>query len=51
MRRITAQVPADSRARALAGRRVTLPAGTDDDLVRRADELAAVGATPRITTR
>ncbi|MFI6228859.1 hypothetical protein ACIBCR_16270 [Micromonospora echinospora] len=51
MRRITAKVPTTSPAKALAGRRVTLPADTDQALIRRADELARAGATGRITTR
>jgi hypothetical protein len=50
-RRITATVPADSRARALAGRTITLPADTDDALVRRSAELARAGATGRVVTR
>lgn len=49
MRRITATVPPGSPARALAGRRVTLPADDDQALIRRAGELARAGATGQIT--
>ncbi|XTZ18208.1 hypothetical protein ACQSSU_12940 [Micromonospora echinospora] len=51
MRRITATVPNSSPARALAGRRVELPADTDQALIRRADELARAGATGQVVTR
>lgn len=52
MRRITATVPTGSPARALAGRTISLPADSDDELLRRSDELERAGATGRrITTR
>lgn len=51
MRRITATVPPTSPARALAGKTITLPADDDQDLIRRADELARAGATGQVVTR
>ncbi|WP_036374340.1 hypothetical protein [Micromonospora sp. ATCC 39149] len=44
--RVAGTLPPDSPLRRLAGRTITLPARTQDDADRRADELRQAGAVP-----